>query len=57
MSDKKLVFSKEKWEECIIREGNDPSDYTWPDRCEGLTENEMLKREYCLTKEEWMVEV
>lgn len=51
------VFSKEKFEEARIREGDkNPSVWTWSDECDGKTAQWMNKNGY-ITHSVWMIEI
>ena len=55
----KKVFSKAKWMErnlSLRMKEEFLLDLTWPDECEGLTEEEMIYKGF-LTSHNWMVEV
>ena len=55
----KKVFSKAKWMERCLSLGMKEEfsfELTWPDECEGLTEEEMIQLGF-VTSHNWMVEV
>ena len=64
MSDKKLVFSKEKWKQRKIELGVWDAEYqmkydsvdSWLNECEGKTPEEAKKMYYTINKN-WLVEV